>query len=174
MSLLSQDVGVTLKYVLAQGQYPTYDAIGKDLTMSASNVFAAVRRAVNAKLLEQQDTRVIRPVISNIEEFLVHGARYAFYPERGNPVRGVPTAHAAPPLNREMNPDPNPPVWPWPAGTAYGPSLAPLWLAAPMAAFKDPQLYELLALVDALRDGKVRERKLAQEYLHKRLKGDWS
>jgi hypothetical protein len=41
--------------------------------------------------------------------------------------------------------------------------------AAPKAARKDPVLYELLALIDALRDGRVRERQLAQKELRAQL-----
>ena len=37
----------------------------------------------------------------------------------------------------------------------------------PLAAMRDPLLYEKLALVDALRDGRSRERKLAEQELKK-------
>ena len=39
----------------------------------------------------------------------------------------------------------------------------------PEAVEEDPQLYEMLAIVDGLRVGKVRERELAAEELRKRL-----
>jgi hypothetical protein len=39
----------------------------------------------------------------------------------------------------------------------------------PDAARSDPKLYELLALVDAIRVGRARERKLAESELEKRL-----
>ena len=42
-----------------------------------------------------------------------------------------------------------------------GVTFEPLHKSAPAAARKDPALYELLALIDAVRDGRVRERKLA-------------
>jgi hypothetical protein len=41
----------------------------------------------------------------------------------------------------------------------------------PKAALSDPHLYELLVLVDALRDGKARERDIAVKELTKRLQG---
>jgi hypothetical protein len=40
----------------------------------------------------------------------------------------------------------------------------------PHAALRDPALYELLALVDAIRDGRARERNLAERVLVRRLK----
>jgi hypothetical protein len=49
--------------------------------------------------------------------------------------------------------------------------LAPLYRSAPEAALRDPQLYELLVLVDAMRAGRARERKLASDELGRRLTG---
>jgi hypothetical protein len=46
---------------------------------------------------------------------------------------------------------------------------APLYKSAPMAALRDPVLYEFLALADAIRDGRARERNLAERELVKRL-----
>jgi hypothetical protein len=40
-----------------------------------------------------------------------------------------------------------------------------------IAAKQDPQMYEALALIDALRGGRARERKLAAELLTKALDG---
>ena len=39
---------------------------------------------------------------------------------------------------------------------------------SPKAARKDPALYELLALIDAVRDGRVRERQLEEKELSAR------
>jgi hypothetical protein len=61
------------------------------------------------------------------------------------------------------------PVWPDPEGEVRGEELRPLYRSAPGAARKDPALYELLALVDAIRGGRARERNLAVEELKGRL-----
>lgn len=173
--LKPQDIAVTLKYALLQDQYPSFEQVAQSLGMTASNVHLSVKRSIAAKLLEQPGKRSIKPIRTHILEFLIHGARYAFYAERGAPVRGTPTAHAAAPLQAHFNADNNPPVWPDPHGTAFGPSLQPLFKTAAFAAERDPKLYELLALTDALRAGKIRERTLAQDYLKKRLLEDnWS
>jgi hypothetical protein len=39
-----------------------------------------------------------------------------------------------------------------------------------MAALRDEVFYELLVLADALREGRVRERKIAETELHRRLR----
>jgi hypothetical protein len=62
------------------------------------------------------------------------------------------------------------PVWPYPDGKERGVSLAPLYKTAPRAVSRDQPFYELLALTDALRDGRVRERKIAEAELHRRLR----
>ncbi|MFA7336894.1 MAG: hypothetical protein WC028_08890 [Candidatus Obscuribacterales bacterium] len=61
-------------------------------------------------------------------------------------------------------------MWPDPQGKARGYQLSPLYGSVPKAASMDSSLYELLALVDAIRDGRARERKLAAEQLHQRLR----
>ena len=103
-------------------------------------------------------------------EFLVHGVKYAFPPDRGTMTRGTPTAYAAPPMNKEFVPDSDPPpVWPDPDGTVRGLAFSPLTRGTPKAARQDPALYEVLALVDAIRDGRVRERRYAEKELTARL-----
>jgi hypothetical protein len=64
-----------------------------------------------------------------------------------------------------------PPIWPDPEGTVRGEGLAPLYRSAPRAALRDPRLYEWLALVDAVRAGRARERKLAALEIERRLIG---
>ncbi len=58
---------------------------------------------------------------------------------------------------------------PYSKGTVRGHSILPLYPSVPEAALKDKQLYELLALTDALRVGRAREKELAIMELMKRL-----
>ena len=62
------------------------------------------------------------------------------------------------------------PVWPYAEGKQRGISLAPLYKTAPKAALQDESFYELLVLADALRDGRIRERKIAEAELCRRLR----
>ncbi len=86
-------------------------------------------------------------------------------------TRGVPPAYAAPPLAQQMvaTTEEPMPVWPDPEGEARGLSFAPLHKNAPKAAHADNKFYELLALTDALRSGRAREREIAAKELHNRL-----
>ncbi|PLX72293.1 MAG: hypothetical protein C0614_13955, partial [Desulfuromonas sp.] len=96
--------------------------------------------------------------------------KYAFPPDRGPMTRGIPTGYAAPPLNEHIaQSSEDPPVWPSAEGSVRGYEFSPLYKSVPKAVANDQKLYELLALVDAIRDGRKRERNLAISELSKRL-----
>lgn len=170
MILKPQDVVIMLKLVALGPQPWTYQRLAVELAMSQSEVHAGVRRAVAARLMSDATTSAGRPILPALKEFLIHGVRYAYPPERGELTRGIPTGYAAPPLNTLIvQPGEPPPVWPYAEGTVRGYRFAPLYPSVPVAAMRDPQLYELLALLDALRDGRARERALAAKELGSRL-----
>ena len=167
MILKPQDILIMLKLVVRDGSDWSYPVLSHELSMSASEVHAGVKRAVAARLMDMQ--RKI-PVKSNLLEFLIHGVKYAFPPDRGGLTRGMPTGYAAPPLKALiMQPDEPPPVWPDPEGTVRGYEFSPLFSAVPAACKVDPKLYEVLALVDAIRDGQARERKIAVKEIQSRI-----
>jgi hypothetical protein len=101
----------------------------------------------------------------NLAEFAVHGAKYAFAADRLPVAVGVPTSHSAPAFAGVFAPGSDDWVWPHPNGTARGQGLAPLHPSAPFAAMQDAKLYEMLALFDALRVGRARERGMALKRL---------
>jgi hypothetical protein len=169
MILKPQDLLVVLKLVAISGDGWTYPKLAIELGMSPAEVHAGIRRAMQAQLAFQHDARIL-PNINAIGEFLLHGIRYVFMPDRGEITRGVPTISAAPPLMDKLvsSGDP-PPVWPDPEGEIRGQSFSPLYTSVPAAARKDKRLYELLVLVDAIRGGNARERSMAGIELQKRL-----
>ena len=161
-----QDVVVALKMALGSIDR-SYAAMGKDLGMSASEVHAAVRRLIEARLLDP-DTKQVR--LEAFRNFLVHGVPYAFPAKPKAITRGMPTAWAAPLLAGKISSsDRMPPVWPDPEGKVQGAAVQPLYASVPGAARRDSELYQLLALVDALRIGRARERALAEKEIGQRL-----
>ena len=157
---------MVLKLASAPAGERTFPALAMALGMSASETHAAVKRAVASGLLDGT-TRTVRKAA--LLEFLVHGLRYVFPPEWRGLTRGVPTSYAAAPLHSTIAAGELPPVWPHAEGTARGEGLAPLYRSAPDAALRDPKLYEWLALVDAVRSGRARERQLATKEIERRL-----
>jgi hypothetical protein len=166
-ALRSQDVFVLAKLLSYDGGRPPIAHVAGDLGLSPSQVHASLKRLERSWLVEAQTSR---PRLRAVEEFLIHGLKYAFPVRRGEATRGMPTAHAAPPLARLIVEGDLPPVWPDGEGEVRGVTLEPLHKAVPKAARKDPALYELLALIDAVRDGRVRERRLAERELRARFR----
>jgi hypothetical protein len=97
----------------------------------------------------------------NLAEFAVHGAKYAFAADELPVSVGVPTSHSAPAFAGVFAPGSDDWVWPHPNGSVRGQGLAPLHPSVPFAAVQDAKLYEMLALFDALRVGRARERGMA-------------
>jgi hypothetical protein len=164
--LKPQDVVVLLKLASRADPAWTYPQLAGELGMSPSELHASVQRAIKAGLLDQVRT-VNR---SALLEFLVHGVKYVFPPERGAVTRGTPTAHSTAPLNAQFRSTTDmPTVWADPEGSVRGEELKPLYRSVPRAARADTKLHEWLALVDAVRAGRARERELAVKELQKRL-----
>src|SRR5882757_2331362 len=170
MNLKPQDVVVALKLCTYPDARPPISVVANDLSLSPSEVHGAIGRLRKSRLLHGTNLKD-RPNISALEEFLVHGLKYAFPAEHGEVTRGIPTSYAAEPLKSEIAVSNDlPPVWPWRDGDTRGVGLEPLYKTVPHAALRDPALYQLLALVDAIRDGRARERSLAERDLVRRLK----
>lgn len=173
MDLKPQDLLVLFKAAAHPQRRWTYAALGEALSMSASEVHASVKRAVTSGLAVMRGRGDWVPVLPALLEFAIHGVRYA-YPAVAGPVkRGVPTAFGVEPLASRINSAAGEaPVWAYPAGAAKGPSLSPLYRTAPQAALADPALHRLLAMLDALRSGRARERELARTLLTEALRPD--
>jgi len=170
MILKPQDVVILLKLVAIGKADWSFSSLSVDLFMSPSEVHAGIHRALGANLAVKIIDRLI-PATRSLEEFVTHGIRYVFVPDRGEITRGMPTLHAGPPLSQMIVPsnDP-PPVWPDPEGNVRGQSFSPLYKSVPKAAREDRQLYELLVLTDAIRGGRTREREIAIKEMSKRLR----
>lgn len=149
---------------------PPYSRIAEDLGMSRSEINASVQRLKAAKLLNPKELGEM-PILAATEEFLIHAVKYAFPAKRGHLERGMPTSYAAEPLSKIIVSGDDPiPVWPDSLGKRKGMSLMPLYRSVPDAARRDPVLYARLAILDAIRDGGARERKLAEKELIKSLR----
>jgi hypothetical protein len=171
MVLKPQDIVILLKLVTLGNRPWAYSALALELGMSPSEVHSGIRRAAKARLFDTQRNVV---VLRSLQEFLVHGVKYAFPPDRGQLTRGIPTCYAALPLNSLIvQSDEPPPVWPDPDGTVRGYEFSPLYRSVPKVAPRDQAFYELLTLVDAIRDGRAREREIAVKLLTERLEQEW-
>lgn len=168
MTLKPQDILILLKMVALGAEPWSYSQLAYELGMSASEVHAGVKRAVQVGLMQVR-AGWGSPEPEALAEFLVHGVRYAFAPDIGGVVQGLPTAWWAPPLKDCVAAADEPPcVWPEEDGPVRGVAFSPLYRSAPAAARRDPRLYELLVLVDALRQPHA-DRAVAIDALRERM-----
>ena len=101
MNLKPQDVVVALKLSGYPNARPPISIVASDLGLSPSEVHGAIQRLRSSKLLHGAALKD-KPNISALEEFLVHGLKYAFPAEHGEVTRGIPTSYAAEPLKSEI------------------------------------------------------------------------
>ena len=167
MSIKSLDIVIVLKLVVLGDRLWSFSSLANDLFISPSVLYKGINRAVESRLL---NPIARKPRKRALEEFLIHGVKYVFPPKRGGLVRGIPTSYAVAPLNSEIiQSTEHPPVWPYEHGNVRGYEFSPLHQCVPMAAERDPKLYELLALLDAIRGGRARESSIAIIKIRERL-----
>lgn len=160
-----QDICILLKIIAKQDEAWYNKDLGNELFISNSEVSESLNRSMQARLIDEPKRKVFR---KNLMEFLSHGLKYVFPVRPGQPGRGIGTAHSAPPLNGMISSNEQY-VWAHGEGDLRGLIVTPLYNTMPRAALIDHNLYELLALTDALRIGRVREQQIAIEELEKRI-----
>ncbi|MGV3523468.1 MAG: hypothetical protein ACO1RX_04550 [Candidatus Sericytochromatia bacterium] len=161
-----QDIAILLYLSdLASTNWKMAD-VAQALQISQSEVSEALHRCEIARLLDKKNKKVFR---AGLLEFVLHGLKYVFPIVPGAVTRGVPTAHAAYPLNAHILQSSESFVWPYAEGTQRGQAILPLYPSLPAIVADKPGFYALLALCDALRIGRAREVNLAREELTQRI-----
>jgi hypothetical protein len=162
----TQDI-LTLGLLLAHAGPPMpFKDIAAGTGLSLGEAHASLRRLIKSGLVHPE-TRQALPLATG--EFLAHGLRYVFPPNFGGQVRGLVTAGGAKPLAERFVASDQEWVWPWEDGQEMGLALEPFYASAPQACAADPALYEWMALFDALRAGRARESRFAQQEVASRL-----
>jgi hypothetical protein len=166
--LRPQDIVVLLKILLMEKKSWRHLDLAFELGLSQAEITYSLDRLKESQLIATDKKSVNRAALL---EFIIHGVKYVFPVAPGAYSRGIPTAHSTEPLSLVIVQDENNKyVWPYAKGKVRGQSIEPLYISAVEAAAKDQELHSLLALVDALRAGRARERKLAAEELTKIVK----
>ena len=158
-----QDIAILLKIIALNDQQWQLVSLSNALRISISEISESLNRSQFAGLIDNQKKHINR---QNLLEFLEHGVRYVFPQQPGAMLRGVPTAHSHPFMKNAFISDTNY-VWPANFGDTLGLSIEPFYPKQPDGAIEDQKYYLLLALVDLIRVGKVREVKHAALELKK-------
>jgi hypothetical protein len=161
-----QDILILLKLLLVEATDWRYAPFAEALHMSTSTIFAALKRAEIAGLYHKNTRTVHREAFL---EFLLFGLKYVFPAEVGKVAKGIATAHSANPLAQLIVSESDIYVWKCSFGNIRGQTIEPLYATIPQLAKEDARLYEMLALIDALRVGKAREKQLATKLLTQKI-----
>lgn len=165
--LKQQDILILLKIVTYKGVPFAMKDVATALKISPSLVTESLERCKKCGLIDASKQKVQKLAL---QELLLHGIKYIFPAIPGGRVRGVPTAHYAPPIKESIVASDNDMlVWPYARGAHKGFSVTPLYKTVPEVVQNDNELYQLLSIVDCLRMGKIREIEIAKEELEKRL-----
>lgn len=159
--LLSIDILVAMKLAAHEGEPTTVRQLEDELGLSKSAAANSLQRLRELDLLKDDATGGRRVNKLLLRDCLEHAVRWIAPAHVGEFELGLPTAHAAEAFRQKVTGDDDPVVIPLPHGPLRGRAVTPLHPLAPAAAARDPKLYRLLAVVDALRIGRARDRQLA-------------
>lgn len=149
----------------------TARALEQETGISKSQINLSIRRCYDVGLA-RRDRRLGIPRVNTqvLFDFIVNGLKLVFPVKPMEITRGIATAFSAPVLKEKlMSAGELAMVWPDARGDTKGQSIEPLFKSVTFAIKQDPEMYALLALVDAVRVGQPREANLAIEMLKERL-----
>lgn len=156
------DVVVLLKIIALNSDW-LYKDLSYQLEIAQSEISESLNRSAIAGLISPDKRKVFKNALL---KFLEYGLPFVYPAEYGPIARGIPTAHSADVLKAEFVSS-QACVWPYAKGTIKGHAIQPLYPKQVQAAMRDQRLYDMLALIDAIRVGKAREKAIAIEHLSK-------
>lgn len=133
--------------------------------ISKSQISLSMRRCEEVGLL-RPDRKTLLPSVNmnGLSEFIFYGLGYVFPAQPLSLKRGIATGIAAPVLQGKLFSSGELPwVWSDATGKTKGLAIEPIYKTVPFAVKRDPLLYALLALIDSIRCGHNREKKMAFE-----------
>jgi hypothetical protein len=162
-----QDIPILLK-IISKGDLSWQNKeLAHELAISQSEISDSLSRSLVAGLLNADKKKVHK---KSLLEFLEHGLHYVFPAIPGGMVNGVYTAHSHPFMKAKFSAETEY-VWPDARGKFRGFSIDPLYKEVVKAVKQDEKLYKMLALIDVIRVGRVRECKVAIAELKKIIEG---
>jgi hypothetical protein len=159
------DVVILLKVLLMEDKPWQYRDLAFYLFISVSEISESLNRSHIGGLVDESKRKVYR---QSLMEFIIYGLHYVFPQQPGQMVTGIATAHSHP-FYRSHFPADLEYVWPDETGNLRGLSIQPLYSNAVKAVRLDEELYKLLASIDIIRVGRVRELKMAFAELKKTI-----
>ena len=148
-----QDIVVLLKILCKGDQSWMNKDLAYELFLSQSEISESLNRNKIAGLISTDGKKVHR---QSLFEFIQYGLHYVFPVVPEGPSNGIATAHSHPVMQDQFTGN-QVFVWPDMEGKDFGSRIEPLYKDVVRAVKIDNKLYTLLALIDVLRVGRVRE-----------------
>jgi hypothetical protein len=161
-----QDIVILVKIVAKGNQVWQNKDLAHELFISPGEISDSLNRSAMAGLIDNEKKKKVYR--TSLLEFVEHGLHYVFPALPGTMVNGLYTAHSHPTMQQHFSSELNY-VWPDPRGEVRGLSIEPLYKHQVKSSRIDDKLYLMLALIDVVRVGKVREMKVALEKLKEKI-----
>ena len=171
--LKPQDILVACKlFTLGEAEWPMRRLAGS-LAISVGETHAAIERGKVSGILGTPRGR-LNVGRRKLFDLISVAVPQVYYAVRGSVEMGIPTAMHAEPLKGVFSRDGRlvPLVWASNLGTVKGESLLPLYPTVPRVVEHDLDLHRLLALIDVVRVGDAKDRRLATDLLERLILGD--
>lgn len=173
----SQDLLILLKIIslhqggAARSEDFSVRALASATGIGKTEIGASINRSMDVGLLKHdRKTGLPKANSKALLDFISYGLRYVFPAEPGALQRGLLTGLEAPGLEGLLSSLAQYHyVWPDGQSADTGQAIVPLYKTAAFAARRDSRLYQLMALVDAVRLGDAREVAIARAALKDRL-----
>ncbi|MFD2744739.1 hypothetical protein [Sphingobacterium populi] len=160
-----QDIVILSKILTIKDESWQFKDLAHSLQISNSEISESLERSVYAGLIDFGKRNINR---GNLFDFFIYGMKYVFPAHPGVLTRGVPTAHSHPFLKSFISSN-QAYVWPLSSGSVLGQAIEPFYANQVKAIEGDQELYKLLALLDVIRVGKIREKAVAEKEIKELL-----
>ena len=160
--VLPQDIVILLKMTTNSKTTWYSTDLSQALKISVPEISKSLERCRKAKLLDKSNQKVN---ITALQNYLIHTIKFAYPIQPGEFSMGIPTAFSATPIKEQFYKGAKEFVWASHRGSLKGQTVEPLYKTVPEIAKNEPELYELLVIVDTLRIGKEGEIEIAGKQL---------
>lgn len=160
-----QDIAILLKIIAVGSSEWRLQSLSDSMSISLSEISESLNRSSIAGLIDYRKEKISR---QNLFEFLIHGVKYVFPAEPGSLAKGIPTAHSHQYMKQFFKSEMNY-VWREPSGNILGILIEPFYKKQVEAVINDEIFYKLMALIDVVRVGRVREQKVAIDELKRMI-----
>lgn len=165
ISMKPQDIAVLVKLILQKNKSLRQIDLAIHLGLSQGEIAKSFQRLNKSKLLQDMNVNKTAAL-----EFILHAIKYVFPAELGPLAVGVPTGISFD-QHEKMVVQSGEDIYVWPLidGKKRGQSIKPFYPKLAEAALKDSDFHAMMAAIEILRVGRTRERKLAEQYIEKRI-----